>query len=117
MQLKTYKIGDQEYVIDPDIEQVQLIIQIISKAGVDIDTEKDDDKIIGAKVTQIIAQVMKEGKIGQLLSYLFTPKNSGWSLELAKQHENNLLKVKPREVLGIVSDFFTIITGGSLGTG
>lgn len=99
-----------EYIIDPDIEATQLILQALTSYDITID-EKEGDEAVGKKLLMLIFNLMKEGKLSEVLSYLFTPKGEQWSVEGAKKWEPEFRKMKPREVLELSPLFFSVLSG------
>lgn len=110
------KLNEKEYVIDPNIEATQLIIQAVTKYGVEINPDEEDE-VVGKKLLSIIFSLMKDGKLGEVLSYLFTPKGEEWSVDKAKGYEPEFGKIKPREVMDLIPSFFAVISGKSLNSG
>lgn len=106
-------LDNVEYVIDPDIEATQLFLQAITSYGITID-ENEQDESVGKKMFGLVFNLMKDGKLSEILSYLFTPKGEQWSVEKAKQWEPAFRKLKPREVLDFTPLFFSALSGKPL---
>ena len=113
-QVPQVELNGNKYIIDPDLEQTQLLLQLVTSYNINIDTNESDE-VVGQKLTHLLLALAKDGKLATAASYLFTPEGKEWSIDLAKEIEPNFKKFKAREAMGLIPSFFGVISGKSLG--